>query len=386
MKQNIFDWRRTVAFHLSFLFLLFLLTACHAEHANHNEEEEDDMHIPGAIYFSRQQQEKIPFIVESPIVQPFGQVIRTTARIQSSPSDEAIIAARIPGIVLFSGTHLTEGRGLAAGQTLFTVSGNGLSNYDSGVRLVEVRANYEKAEADYTRAQELVREKIISEKDFMQTKTDYEAAKAIFDNLSRNFTKGGQTVSAPFAGSLKQVLVENGQFVEEGQPLAVVSKNKSLLLKADIPARYAGLLPFLSSATIGGEDNRVYALDELNGKILSFGKSLNEDNRLISVSLQIDNRTGFLPGAFVEIYLKTRNENPVMTIPVSALTEEQGLFFVYVQLNPEFFEKREVTLGTTDGIRVEIRSGLDKGERIVTQGAMPVKLAQSAGTVNAHEH
>ncbi|MDR2058495.1 MAG: efflux RND transporter periplasmic adaptor subunit [Dysgonamonadaceae bacterium] len=374
--------------YLSLLFLLLLLTACHTEQAanRHDEENEENAHLPGAVHFSRQQQEKIPFTIAPPMVEPLGELIRTTARIESSQADEAIISARVPGIVFFSGTHLTEGRNVAAGQTLFSVSGKGLTAYDSGVRLAEAKANYAKVKADYARAQELIREKIISEKDFMQTKTDYETAKAVFDNLSRNFTQGGQQISAPFAGYLKQLLVENGQFVEEGQALAIVSKNKTLLLIADVPSRHAKLLPLLSTATIRGEGKTMYSLEELNGKILSFGKSLNKDNRLIPVSLQIDNRTGLLPGAFVEIFLKTQTGNPVTTIPVSALIEEQGLFFVYVQLDPESFEKREVTLGATDGIRVEIRSGLDNNERIITQGAMAVKLAQSAGTLNTHEH
>jgi RND family efflux transporter MFP subunit len=363
---------------------LVLVACTHHKHSKENASDKERQEIPNVIHFNIQQQEKITFATEFPLIEPMGQVIKTTAQIQSSQSDEVMISARIAGIVFTSGVDWTEGRTVNSGQSLFVVSGSGLAENNSNVRFSEAKNNYQKAEADYKRAQELIKEKIISEKDFLQIKTGYETSKAIYDNLLHNFSAQGQKVSAPFSGYIKQVLVENGQFVEEGQVLAVISKNKSLLLKADVQSKYAGLLPSLSSATIRSADKTIYSLEELNGKILSFGKSLNNDSYRIPVSIQMDNRAGFTPGSFVNVWLKTQSEKPVMTIPVSALTEEQGIYFVYVQLSSDSFEKREVRTGLSDGIRTEILSGLNKGEKIVTQGAVSVKLAQSTGTSDTH--
>ena len=61
-----------------------------------------------------------------------------------------------------------------------------------------------------------------------------------------------------------------------------------------------------------------------------------------------------------------------------------GNYFVYVQLTPEFFEKREVKIGQTDGQRTEILSGLNGKERVVAKGAVLVKLTQATGTLDAH--
>jgi RND family efflux transporter MFP subunit len=362
------------------------LLSCHHKHTHEGDSPEEghkDGESSDAIHFAVEQQEKIAFAVEQPLVEPFGQVIKTTARVQSSPTNEAIISARISGIVLFQGGVLTEGQNVKQGQSLFVVSGAGLTEKNANVRFTEAQTNYQKAEADYHRVQELVTAQIVSEKDFLQIKKDYETAKAVYNNLFQNFSKGGQTVSAPFTGFIKQILVENGRFVEEGSPLAIVSKNNTLILTADVSPKYAGLLPQLVSATIRSGEN-VYSLKDLNGKILSFGKSLNEDNYLIPVSLQIENKAGFLPGGFVELWLKTQKGNPVTTIPVSALTEEQGLFFAYVQHSPDTFEKREVTIGVTDGIRTEILSGLNSEDLVVTKGAVSVKLAQSTGALDPH--
>ncbi|MDR3338671.1 MAG: efflux RND transporter periplasmic adaptor subunit [Candidatus Symbiothrix sp.] len=357
------------------------------EHCDHDHDIENQEHETSAdiIHFHTEQQEKIDFSVELPLIEPFGQIIRTTAQVQLSPEDETIISARMSGIVLFSGNNLQEGQSVNTGQVLFQVSGTELVDGNFQTRFTEALNNYKKADADYKRAQELKIDKIVSEKDFLQIQADYEIAKTVYDNLRRNFGDGGQKISVPFQGFIKQVFVENGQFVNEGQPLVAVSKNKSLLLKADVRAKYATLLPYLFTASVVTPDkSKIYGLDELNGKILSFGKSINTNNYMIPVSIRIDNKAGFIPGGFVEIYLKTRSEKPVTTVPVSALTEEQGVYFVYVQLSPETFEKREVTVGLNDGIRTEILSGLDKDERIVSRGAVSVKLSQATGALDPH--
>jgi RND family efflux transporter MFP subunit len=367
--------------------LLFFGCHTHKHHHDHDSEEAvgHEHEHSGAIHFETGQQEKIDFAVEYPLVESFGQVIKTTAQIQSSQMDETIISARTSGIVLFSGNNIVEGQTVNAGQVLFSVSGESLADNNSKVRFTEAQNNYQKAEADYRRAQELAREKIVSEKDFLQIQSEYETAKAIYDNLYKNFSNGGQKVSGSFAGYIKQIFVENGQYVEAGQALVSVSKNKSLILKADVPVKYAELLPCLSSATIRNRNkSATYSLEELNGKILSFGKSLNTDSYRLPVTIQIDNKAGFIPGAFVEVYLKTKSEQAVLTVPCSALTEEQGNYYVYVQECEEHFEKREVTIGITDGIRIEIQSGLNKEEQIVTKGAISVKLAQSTGALDPH--
>ena len=177
----------------------------------------------------------------------------------------------------------------------------------------------------------------------------------------------------------------NGQYVEAGQPVVSVSKNKTLMLRADVRQKFATLLGSIISANIRTiQDNHTYTLQELNGKILSYGRTANEGNYLIPVILQIDNTGDFIPGGFVELYLKTLTNSRAITVPNTALIEDQGSFFVFVQLTPELFEKREVKTGSTDGIRTEIVSGIKETERVVNTGAIMIRLAQATGTLDAH--
>jgi RND family efflux transporter MFP subunit len=362
----------------------------HNGHEHSDSEEDDDEDdgepaSPNAIRFSEAQAQRTGLVAELPETIPFGQVIKTTAQILSGQSDEVIISARTEGIVVFAGMSVTEGKDVRAGQRLFTVSGSGLAENSVNIRLAEAQSTCEKAAADYRRAQDLVKDKIVSEKEFLQIKSDYERAKAQYDNLHKNFSSGGQQVSSPLSGYIKQLYVANGQYVAAGDALVSVSKSKSLLLKADVHPKSAPLLHTIKTAAVRSMNKKeTYTLASLNGKVLSFGKSVNGDNYLLPVTFQIDNKAGFIPGSFVEIYIQASSEKPVLTVPNTALTEEQGLYFVYVQLHPEQYEKREVTTGVTNGIRTEILSGLTAAERVVTKGAVSVKLAQAPGALDPH--
>lgn len=136
-------------------------------------------------------------------------------------------------------------------------------------------------------------------------------------------------------------------------------------------------------------DDKVYTLDDLNGRLVSYGKSVETNSPLLPVVFQVDNTAEMLPGSFVEMYIRTRGEQSVITVPNVSLVEEMGNYFVYVQLTPEYFEKREVKIGQTDGVRTEILSGLNGQERVVAKGAVLVKLAQATGSLDAesgHAH
>ncbi len=186
-------------------------------------------------------------------------------------------------------------------------------------------------------------------------------------------------------GFVKQVFVKNGQSVEAGQSIVSVSQNKTLVLRAEVQQKYASMLGTIKSANIRTiNDNQTYTLEQLNGKLISFVKTANSDNSLIPVSLQIDNKGAFVSGSFVEVYLKSITNTQALTIPNQSLLEENGVFFVYVQVHPELFEKREVKIGGTDGLNTEITSGITKKDRIVTKGAVMIKLAQATGNLDAH--
>ncbi|MGL4909022.1 MAG: efflux RND transporter periplasmic adaptor subunit, partial [Bacteroidales bacterium] len=132
---------------------------------------------------------------------------------------------------------------------------------------------------------------------------------------------------------------------------------------------------------------KVYSLNELGGKIISYGRSTNLNNPLIPVSFSIQNTADFIAGSFVEIHIITRTNSNAIVVPNGAIVEEMGAFFVFVQITPEYFEKRLITTGVSDGLNTEVIKGVNSGERVVTKGAILLKLLQSANSLDAeHGH
>jgi RND family efflux transporter MFP subunit len=338
-----------------------------------------------ATVFTKEQSWKIDFATELPEQEPFGEVIKTTARVLSAQNDEMVLTSKTNGVALFTNATVLPGNKVSSGQALFMVSGSNFADNNSTVRFVEAKNNYEKAKLDYERIQKLAADKIVSRKELLEAKNTFENAGAIFNNLNKNFSASGQTIKSPVNGFIKNLYVQNGEYVEAGQPVALVSQNRKLMLYAEVQPKYAADLTFLKTANIQtANKQKTWSLEQLNGKIISWGKSANHDNYLVPVHLEIDNNGEFFPGTFVKAFLKTTSDQHALTIPLSALLEEQGLYYVFVQITPELFEKREIKTGASDGIKTEVPGGLRPDERVVTKGAVFIKLSQSSGALDPH--
>ncbi len=355
------------------------------EESAHSAAESVIIPYTNTTVFTKEQSWKIEFATEFPQVGDFGQVIKTSARIEASRDGERIIVAKTSGIVSFTGDNLLEGNPVSAGKVLLKVVGSDLSDNNSAVRFAEARNNFEKAESDLNRMERLSADKIVTEKDLIQARNIYSNAKTVYENQKKNFSSAGQTVTSPLNGFVKLVMVQNGQFVREGDPLVTVSQDRQLLIRADLQPKFLGVLDSIKSATLSLQNSdRYYTLKELNGKILAFGRSANTDNYLIPLTLKIDNPGDFIPGGFIELNLVTLEGPGCISVPNEALLEDQGVFFLFIQVNPELFEKRAIKTGATDGIRTAITAGLSTHDRIVTRGAIFVKLAQASGALDAH--
>ncbi len=350
----------------------------------HEAAEHEEHSMTNAVVFTKEQSWKVDFATELPEIIPFGQIIKTSALVEPAQGDEMIVTALTGGITNYNGTLITEGKHISAGQSLINITGSGMADKNSAVIYAESKNNYDKTKQEYERLKKLAEDKIVSEKELLAAKTQYENYKAIYENLKLNFSSSGQNVRSPMNGFISKIFIKNGQYVEAGQPLVTIAQNKNLLIKAEVRQRYAPFLSSVSSVTIKTRSGKTYSLDELNGKILSIGQSLGSENYLIPVSLLIENNGTFIPGEFVELFLNSHSGTQSLTIPNEALLEEQGAFFVFVQITPELFEKREITIGATDGLRTEIRGRLSETERIVTKGAILIKLSQSSSALDPH--
>lgn len=371
---------------------MFLLGAC-GEHAHEHGEEghshEEEMHAgekaghSDEIILTPEKAKAAGVEAETVRAGSFRNVIHTSGQVLAAQGEEATVVAASSGVVSFS-RKVAEGMQVGKGTELLSVSA---AHIQDGDPVQKAKVAYEKAKEEYERAQKLVSSQIVSQKDFAALREAYENARLTYEALKPSKSGKGVSVKSPIGGFIKTCLVKEGDYVTVGQPLMTVTQTRRLVLKAEVSERYYAQLSQVVSANFQTPyNNKVYSLENLGGKLLSFGKSSGDTSYYVPVTFEFDNRGDMVPGSFVEVYLLSGERNGVLSLPLLALTEEQGVYFVYLKLDEECYKKQEVKLGTSDGSRVEILSGIKDGDTVVTRGAIHVKLASASNAIPAHTH
>lgn len=335
------------------------------------------------IIISPEKAEAAGILTEKVVPAPFSGAIRTGGRILPAQGDEKTVVATSDGIISFSGEYF-EGTGVEKGQPVFSILSG---NIQDGDRIGKARIAYEAAESEYERAAGLVDSKIISRKEFIQIKENYENARMAYEALKPNADGTGVLVEAPFSGFIRSIFVKEGDFVTLGTPLASVTQNRKLILKADLSQRYYDRIHEITSANFATQyGGKTMNIGDLGGKLISVGKGSADSSYYIPVTFEFENRGNIVPGSFAEVWLLTSGKKDAISVPVSAITEEQGIHFVYLKLDGSCYRKQEVTIGGSDGTRTEILSGLKAGDEVVTEGAYNVRLASASNIIPAHTH
>jgi len=362
-----------------------LMISC-GGHQGHDESEAGDDnghdHEENVIHFSDTQAKAAGLKVETVQLAPFEEVIHVSGQVMAAQGDELAVVAKSSGVVTFPRDHMTDGTEVRAGEIIANISGKGIVGGDAVAQSQVILTN---TKAAYERAKVLVRDSIISQKEYENALREYEAAK-----LAASGNKdGGSAAVSPMTGYVKNVMVRPGEYVEVGQVIATVTKVCNLQLRAEVPEKHFATVHKVRSAHFQmGYDKKVRSLNDMGGHLIAIGKTAEEGSAYIPVTFEFHYDAEVIPGSYADIWLIIGAKEDAISVPVTALTEEQGIFYVYVQHDDEDdeYEKREVHLGGNNGIKAEIVSGLKAGEKVVINGVYQVKLAGNSAVPEAHSH
>ena len=350
----------------------------HAPHPGHGME---TVGKPGDVTLTKEQSWKIDFATEVATESDFGGSVKVVAKVESLPADFTTIVATTSGKVQFAG-NVVAGTKVSVNEPLFYLDGSDVTDNDAAVKFAEAESNYQLAKADYERKKNLFIDKIVSERDYQAAETLYRQAEARFESMKRSFGEGKVTLKPAISGYVAAVLVANGDYVQPGTPLATIQRDGGVNLVAELPVRYAQMLQDVTTVNVETAQG-VYDVDALGGTCV-VGSAANECN-MLPVTVSANSVPGVVPGSIVTLYLSCSSASGYcVVVPRTALVEEMGCMFVFVQNNPTSFEKRSVTVGETDGRYVQIIEGVEAGERVVSKGGVILKLSQGAAALDPH--
>ena len=312
-----------------------LFGACHNAHQHESHEGEhtdadEHGHDHGAdeITFTEAQAKAAELQITTLQPTTFAEVIEVTGQVLPATGSEATVTATMAGIVKYTSNALTEGCAVSNGKTLFVVNGKPMAD---GNPAAVAQSELAAAKSAYERAQKLAAEHIIAQRELEDARQRYQAAAATAQSLGNAAQSRG--ISAPIGGYIKDLLVNPGDYVAAGQPLATITQSQHLQLRADVPERYYRFLADITSANFRltyQESAQVVALSTLGGRLVSKGKSTATNGNFVPVIFEFNNRGNIVAGSMAQIYLQGKQRQGVLAVPTEALTEAQGLYFVYV--------------------------------------------------------
>lgn len=310
--------------------------------------------------------------------------ITAPARIIPNPDEEAVVGSLVKGRV--KKVFFNPGNYVKQGQTLMELEGLEIGEIKSAYRKAKAQLDY--AESSYKRQKTLNEQNVSSTKSLIESKAEYDKAMADFkaedekvhsigisdeealDNSSSH-SSGIVAIKAPISGIISERNVIIGQLVDENTNAFKIINIASVWAEAQV---YEKDLPGIAGASEASFSSTVYTSSLFNGKIFFISQTVDEKTRTINIRVSLSNPQGKLkPQMFGELKIPVNKNSKAIVIPIDAIINENGKYYVFVQTNDSTFEKRDIKVGIKDDKNIEIIEGVKEKEKVVIKGAFYLK-------------
>ncbi len=341
----------------------------------------------------------VQYEVFTPAVLDLSRTTVVTGKIE--PRDEVAVKPQISGII----TELLKeaGQRVEAGEVIAKLKVipdmNQLASAESRVRLSQL--NLEQAKVDYERQKTLYDKGLISANDYEKVRQSYNQAREeasiaqeqlelTRDGVSASNASSSNTlVRSTISGIILDIPVKVGNSVilsntfNDGTTIASVADMSKLIFRGNIDETEVGRLTvgMPMDITIGAlQDLRFSAsLEYISPKATATTGGANQFEIKAAVRVPTDSLGGsaalIRSGYSATANIVLENANQVLTIPEAAIEFSGDSTFVYIVKNSGAkeleYERRQVQTGLSDGINIEVRSGLKAEERV--RGGIIVK-------------
>jgi membrane fusion protein, heavy metal efflux system len=386
----------------------------------------------GTVKFLMEQQWLIRMKLAKVEKTEVARQITATGRVTPAANRQALIAPPVSGI-LQGGQLPRVGQRVAQGQAIAVVQQTATSAEQAQVRasaaqveaqnaqvavenarlegerraaegeVEAARVRLELARKEAERARRLYENKAASQRQVQAAEADRDVAQASYDaaikrrealasakrvapgRVNIGSANSSYTVRSPLSGYVTKVNKSMGEQVASGESILEVSNLDVVWIEAPIFELDLRRLGNFATATF---TTAAYPDQEFTGKVLDVGAVIDEQTRAATVVFEVPNAGRALRiGMQANVRLDAGEAIVAMMIPKQAVLEHEGKRIVYVMLSGEEFQRREVTLGDEYGDKVAVLSGLEADERVVTQGALQLKLQElRPADAGAHTH
>lgn len=281
-----------------------------------------------------------------------------------------VVTPEVGGII--TRVYVKEGQNVSKGQLIATIDDGGLSQQKAQL---EIQADL--AKTTFERQKRLWEQKIGSEIQYLQTKSQYEGLQKSIAQINTQLAKNN--VRAPFSGIIDDVITEQGNVAAPGQtPLVRLVNLSDMYIKTDVPESY------ITSITKGKTVEILFPVlgKTVTSEIRQSGNFINPANRTFDVEIAVPNKDRSIkPNLTARLKINDYTNPEAILIPQSVISENaEGQQYVYVltDKNEDKATAKQIIIetGKTQGDYIEVLSGLENDMEIVDEGARSVKDGQ----------
>ncbi len=276
--------------------------------------------------------------------------------------------------------YVKDGQKVYKGQLLATIDDGGLSS-----QVAQLKTQAQLAKTTFERQKRLWDQKIGSEIQYLQAKTNYEAIESNVKQMQSQL--GKSSIRAPFSGIIDDVIKDQGTVVSPGPGSEIfrIVNLSDMYIDVEVPETYLGSIK-------NGKEAKVYFPvlgDSVKTTIRQTGNFINPGNRSFTVEIPVPNKNGNIkPNLSARVQLNDYTSENAILVPQSIVSENaEGEQYVYKaeelnDNNEAVAKKIIIATGKTQNGYVEVVSGIEDGNHIIKEGARSVKDGQKVKILN----
>lgn len=303
----------------------------------------------------------------------FNHYLELQATVQTKQN--IVLNAEYGGVL--QQVYVKEGQKVSKGQTLAKIDDGGL-----GSQLAQMETQAALAKTTFERQQNLWNQKIGSEIQYLQAKTNYEAQVKAVSQMKAQIAK--TVVRAPFSGTIDDIITEKGSVVGPGTPILRIVNLSDMYLEAEVPEKNIATVKKGTEVIV---DFPILG-ETFNAKVTQASNYINPANRSFNIQIAVPSKNGQIkPNLTSKIQIKDYTNPKTIVVPISIISENaEGEQYLYVADNTTkdgqaTAKKVIVKTGLTQGNYAEITEGIKDGDLVISEGARSVKDGQKVSII-----
>lgn len=366
----------------------------HDEDKDHKDDDHDEKghaekghEEDSKIAFNEQQLKTAGIVLDTAAPGRIRTSLQLPGEIRFNQDRTAHVVPKVNGVVESVSANL--GQQVKKGQVLAVVSSSTVSEQRS--ELLNAQQRLTLAQSTHAREKTLWQEKISAEQDYLQAGQALKEAEIAVRNAQQKLAAIGAGTSssglnryeirAPFDGIVVEKHLALGEAVKEDASIFTISDLSSVWAEMTVAARDMNAVRVGESVTV----NATAFASSASGKIAYVGALLGEQTRTAKAHVVLPNPgNAWRPGLFVNVDVLAQEAEVPLAVAADAVQSVEQKQVVFVRV-ADGFRKQEVTLGRTDGKRVEIIKGLSAGDVYAAAGSFVIKAELGKGSAE-HAH